>query len=1105
MGGSGAPQGIALTQRSVVPWARPEPRPPGFPSAEELPGPFWFGLAHVANFRLARARPFASFEDNTNFPMNRCPFLLTGLLVALLASALPAAQFKFATQTLTVPDGFDVEQIAGPPLVNRPISGSFDEQGRLYVTDSSGSNDKVEKQEVEKPHRVVRLEGVDAAGRFTKSTVFAQHMMFPEGCLWFDGSLYVSAPPSIWKLTDTAQDGQADHRAEWHQGKTLTGCANDLHGPYLGLDGWIYWCKGAFARQTYERPGRKPFSTRASHIFRAPADHSDLEPVLTAGMDNPVGMVFTLGGERFMCGTFLMHPEAGKRDGIVHAIYGGVYGKSNDVLDEHKKTGDLMPIMTHLGAAAPCSIIRYESESLGREYQNNLFVCCFNLHKVTRHILKPQGVTFKTEDIDFVTSDNTDFHPTDVIEDADGSLLVVDTGGWYKLCCPTSQLSKPDVLGAIYRIRRTHALPIQDPRGLAISWDKLDPGQIVQLLADPRPAVRKRALLLLSKAGTAAVPALTGALTTMAMPAARANAVWALTRISGASARAGVRTALADNSELVREAAIHSTALWRDGEAFEELVKLLESASPPLQRAAAEALGRIGNKSGVPALLKASAQPHDRILEHSLIFALIEIADPTGTAQGLLAEAAVEKRAALIALDQMDDGGLRAETVAHLLSSSDPILRETSVWIAGHHAEWGSELAGFFRERLAMKALGAAEAEELKRQLAEFAGSKPVQEIISSVLQDDAASVAARQLSLQAISMASFKAAPAILVQGVIACVGEDNEILLHSALAAARALTLTKAGAPELSEPLLRVARQTSHPADLRLEALGALPAGAVSLDPELFTLLCGNIDSEKPVLTRGTAAGVLAKAKLTDEQLITVAEHVQSASPLETMKLLEAFEQSTNEVVGTKLVEGLQHCKSLASIRPDALQTLLARFPSSVQARGKELLASMQVDVSKQSANLAELLASLGKGDIRRGQALFNSPKAACSSCHAMGYLGGHVGPDLTTIGQIRTERDLLESIVYPSASFVRSFEPYVVKTKSDDQFSGVLRKDAPDEIVLATGPTAEVRIAREDIVDMRPGTVSLMPAGLDQQLTHQELADLVAFLKATKWGAQ
>jgi len=91
-----------------------------------------------------------------------------------------------------------------------------------------------------------------------------------------------------------------------------------------------------------------------------------------------------------------------------------------------------------------------------------------------------------------------------------------------------------------------------------------------------------------------------------------------------------------------------------------------------------------------------------------------------------------------------------------------------------------------------------------------------------------------------------------------------------------------------------------------------------------------------------------------------------------------------------------------------------------------------------------------------------------------------------------------------VYPSASFVRSYEPVIVKTKSDDEYSGVLRKDAPDEVVLATGPTTEVRVARADIIDMRPGTVSVMPAGFEQQFTPQELADLIAFLKATKWGA-
>jgi putative heme-binding domain-containing protein len=119
-------------------------------------------------------------------------------------------------------------------------------------------------------------------------------------------------------------------------------------------------------------------------------------------------------------------------------------------------------------------------------------------------------------------------------------------------------------------------------------------------------------------------------------------------------------------------------------------------------------------------------------------------------------------------------------------------------------------------------------------------------------------------------------------------------------------------------------------------------------------------------------------------------------------------------------------------------------------------------------------------------------------------MGYLGGKLGPDLTSIGQARTERDLLESIVFPSASFVRSYEPVIVVTKSGDEHSGVIRRDGADELVLGTGPNLEVRLSRADIAEMRPGTVSVMPQGLDEQLTRQELADLVAFLKNTRWGA-
>src|SRR5262249_14382720 len=130
----------------------------------------------------------------------------------------------------------------------------------------------------------------------------------------------------------------------------------------------------------------------------------------------------------------------------------------------------------------------------------------------------------------------------------------------------------------------------------------------------------------------------------------------------------------------------------------------------------------------------------------------------------------------------------------------------------------------------------------------------------------------------------------------------------------------------------------------------------------------------------------------------------------------------------------------------------------------------------------------------DVTRGQKVFNSQKAACLSCHTVGYVGGKVGPDLTRIGAIRTERDLLDSIVYPSSSFVRGYEPVQVTTKKGKTYNGVMRKGAPDE-------TNEVRIGRDEIDELVPGKVSIMPAGLDKQLSPRDLADLIAFLKACK----
>ena len=778
-----------------------------------------------------------------------------------------AGELKLGDRTFKVPPGFTIEPVAGPPLVDRPITAAFDEEGRLYIADSSGSNDNVQKQLAERPHRIVRLEDRDGDGRFEQRTIFADRMMFPEGTMWYAGSLYVSAPPSIWKLTDTDGDGVADQRVEWFQGKTLTGCANDLHGPYLGPDGWIYWCKGAFARQNYERPGKPPFVTRAAHIFRCRPDGSGIEPVLTGGMDNPVDVVFTPGGERVLSCTFFQTPGGGKRDGLIHAIYGGIYGKVHSPIFEpaHKWTGpEVMPVLLHMGPAAPCGLTRCESAGLGVEYRDNLFACYFNLHKVSRHVLTPRGASFVTADEDFLTSPDLDFHPTDVLEDADGSLVVVDTGGWYKLCCPSSQLHKPDVLGGVYRVRRQGAPRADDPRGLKLSWQTMTALDLVSLLDDSRPAVWHRAIETLVGKGEAAVALLSQVIGPVRSVNARRNAVWTAARIDHPAARIMIAAALQDPDETVRQVAIHAAGLRRDREAVPALVRLLQNPSLQNRRAAAEALGRIGDRAAVTELLKALGElsAPDRTLEHSLTYALIEIGDPRSTAEGLRTADSRTRRAAMIALDQMNGGGLDPAQVAALLTAADPDLKGSASWIIGRHPEWAGELAGFFRDRLIKEKLTSADQAELERQLARFAAAPAIQSLLAERIVDASAAAPVKLSSLRAMAQSGVKVVPPSWIDGLAKVLaGNDNE-LTTQAVATARALPLTQQQAGAITSQLLSLAGRAQAPAGFRLAALAALPGGLTQVEPAVFTFLLGQLDREQPAAARTLAADVLARA---------------------------------------------------------------------------------------------------------------------------------------------------------------------------------------------------------------------------------------------------
>src|SRR6185312_5345075 len=87
--------------------------------------------------------------------MRRVIFANTLLLAAALSSIASGAEVRLNGRTFALPDGFELELAAGPPLVDRPIVADFDQEGRLYVADSSGTNDNLQKQLAEKPHRIV--------------------------------------------------------------------------------------------------------------------------------------------------------------------------------------------------------------------------------------------------------------------------------------------------------------------------------------------------------------------------------------------------------------------------------------------------------------------------------------------------------------------------------------------------------------------------------------------------------------------------------------------------------------------------------------------------------------------------------------------------------------------------------------------------------------------------------------------------------------------------------------------------------------------------------------------------------------------------------------
>ncbi len=1029
-------------------------------------------------------------------------FALVGLMcLSLLAipafeQATPQPPTPDLAARLKVPPGFVVEVVAAPPLVHHPMMANFDERGRLFVAESSGLNLRAPELLKELPNKVLLLEDVDAKGRFTKSRVFADKMTFPSGALPLNGSVYVTAAPHIWKLTErpgTAVPGL--ERIELVSKFNFIGNAADVHGPFLGPDGRIYWCDGRHGHEIVRKDGSIS-KGKAARIFRCKPDGSEVEVVCGGGMDNPVEIAFTDEGELLVT-VDILHNQPSRNDGIIFAIEGGNY-PWHEASKELPRTGDLLPAIENLGWVAPSGIMRYRSGWFGTEYLGNLFTAQFNRHRIQRHILERDGAGFKCKTEDFLTSDDKNFHPTDVFEDADGSILVIDTGGWFRIGCPTSQIARPEVKGAIYRIRKADMKPmnaqrVNDLRGSDIPWAVWEPHNLALCL--PMPWLGDRAIQEFANRGKASLPNLEEFLKFNRDPQLSRGAIWAATRIEHEDARRIVRPMVNDKDLSVKLTALHSVGLHRDAKALPALCKIVAKDHPAAQRQAATALGRIKHPDAIAPIMEALKQSNgDRFLEHALIYALIQIDNRDKTAPYLNDRSRPVRRAALIALDQMEHGNLTREELAAQLHSDHKPLVKAAVDIVASRPKWASEITGLMREWL--KEADPTRQESVRSLLMAICKEASIQEIMIQALRDPKTPAPTRLLLVETIGRAPVAKLPPAWVDELGKTLDQFDDAIAQQGIAAIRVRSLT-----DFDRKLDRLVMDTRYVAETRVQAFGALAPRGGKIGDGAFQFLLLQLKDDRPPLLRLATAKGLSQAMLDEAHLMQLTKMVGSAGPLELPPLLAVFEQNRSAEVGHKLLAALDKNPSLVSLTSAAIDKAVQRSPDDVRKQAVKLTDRLLVDAGKQKARLDELEALSTGGSFEQGRDIYFGNKASCSACHALNNKGGGVGPDLGKIGAIRSGRDLLESIVFPSASFARGFETYVVETKTGKTHNGILARESADAVYLLTTERVEIRIPRDEVETFLPSRVSIMPQGLDTQLTRGELRDLLAYLQGLR----